>query len=432
MDPLAAAALVVAGAAAGALLVWSTLRARLALARDRAERLEADLADKRALAEENERLKILAAELRKEREADAARLGWVTDAEAKLREAFSALAATALQTNNAQFLQQSREQVETLLKQVKGDWGTQREELKGLVEPLGKTLGTLETHVRELEQKREGAYRGLTEQIQHLGRLQLGLQTATTDLAQALKSSGAVRGRWGEMQLRRIVEMAGMVEHVDFDEQVAGAEGRPDMIVRLPNGGILPVDSKVPLEAYLAALEEKDERLAEQKLAEHARAVRNHMAGLARKTYGDQFDRTPDIVVMVVPYESGLAAAFRSDGELLEDALGKRVLIASPVTLFALLKAVGYGWLQFRMAENAQQIADEGRELYDRLRKFTDHLRRVGKQLDSTVGVFNEAVGSLESRVFPAAARLKEMGAGSAALPDVESIETRPRALREE
>lgn len=418
-----------AGAAVGALLVWSFLRSKVVIERERANRLQNERDALEEVRRHNDALRVENAELRKDREAEAGRTRWLEAAETKLRDAFSSLAASALQNNTRQFLQQSRDQVDQLLKQVRGDWGTHREELKGLVSPLEKTLEKLDAEVREMERKREGAYQGLFQQVSQLGRAHQDLQSATSSLTEALRSSTRIRGRWGELQLRRIAEMAGMADHVDFEEQAAGEQGRPDMIVHLPNEGVLPVDAKVPMEAYLDAVEQKDETIARQKLAEHARVVRGHMRTLSGRAYQSQFPRTPDFVVMLVPYESGLAAAFHADQCLLQDALDNKVLVVSPVTLFALLKSVAYGWLQWTLSDNAKRIAEEGQVLYDRLRVFAEHLGTLGKRLDSGVEAYNAAVGSLVSRVFPSAGRLREMGAGASELSEPEPVETRPRTL---
>ncbi len=418
------------GAVAGALVAALALRGRHAALAERARQLAVERERLEALDRENEQLKIQLAAMRAQHQAEAERNRWLEQAEIKLREAFQALAASALQNNTTQFLQHSREQIEKLLAQVKGDWNLQREELRGLVEPLEKTLHALDVQVRELEQKREGAYQGLVQQLTHLSRAQQDLQTTALQLEQALRGSSRVRGRWGELQLRRIAELAGMQQHVDFAEQASGdAAGRPDMIVHLPNGGVLPVDAKVPMQAYLEALESTHEAQVAAKLAEHAQALRTHIQGLARREYWKQFEQAPEFVVLVVPYESGLAAAFQQDPQLLEYALDHRVLVASPVTLFALLKAVAYGWLQWSVSENARDIVREGQELYRRLGIFVEHFACVGQSLDRTLRAYNEAVGSLESRLRPVVRRLSEMGTGTEPLAPVAPVETQPRPL---
>ncbi|GAB4340464.1 MAG: DNA recombination protein RmuC [Calditrichia bacterium] len=366
--------------------------------------------------------------LKQQREADAEKMRWLEMSEEKLREAFKSLSSDLLTNQTSHFLKQAREKLQEIVELQKRDWGLQKEEFRNLVSPLEKNLNELDRQVRELEQKREGAYQKLNQQLLTLGQAYSEMQKATFSLSQALKSS-SVRGRWGEVQLRRIAEMAGMVNYVDFSEQVSTAEGRPDMIIHLPNKGIIPVDSKAPMNAFLEAYQEQDETLRQQKLAEHARSLRNHMKSLSQKAYWSQFPRSPEFVVMVVPYDSGLTAAFERDGALLEDALANKVLIVSPVSLLALLKAIAYGWLQLQLSENAELIARQGKELYGRMSTFLKHFGDVGKRMQSTVTAYNKAAGSLESRVMPSLNRLKEMGAGADELPSTEQIDLQAREL---
>jgi len=220
-----------------------------------------------------------------------------------------------------------------------------------------------------------------------------------------------------------------MISYVDFSEQVTSEEGRPDMVIHLPSQGLIPVDSKAPMNAYLEAQEIQEEDARRKKLDEHARAMRNHMKALAQKAYWSQFDRSPEFVVMVVPYDSGLTAAFERDGKLLEEALENKVLIVSPVSLLALLKVIAYGWMQLQLAENAQKIAEQGKELYNRFVTFSGHLGDVGKRLNMTVQSYNKSVGSLESRIMPSIQRLKDMGAGSGEVPEVSPIDSQGREL---
>lgn len=356
----------------------------------------------RELQDACQRAQVQAAESAKEREADAEKLRWVEGAQERLREVFQALASRSLQDNTEGFLKHAREQMGRLLTDVRGDWGTHKEELRNLVEPLGKTVTELDRQVQQMEQKREGAYQRLDEQLRQLG-----------PLVQALRAAPTARGRWGELQLRRVVEMADMVSHVDFEEQAVTSNGRPDMIVHLPTQGILPVDSKTPMQAYLEALEAGDGAIRDAKLKDHATAIRARIRELSQKQYWGQFDRAPEVVVMFIPNDACLSAAFEKDAGLLEYALEQRVLPTTPVTLLALLKTVAYGWQQHRVAENAREIAEHGKELHDRLAKFVDHLQRTGAGLQSAVRAYNDAVGSLESRLLPEARRFKELGAAS-------------------
>ena len=414
------------GAAIGALLLWLWNRSRLEILQERVVSQENDLDGLRTVRAEAEQLRIRAAELLKEREADAERLQWQEGAERQFREAFHALAGKALQSNSEQFLNRAREQLTTLLTGVRGDWKVQRTEMQKMVQPVETTLKALDAHVRELEQKREGAYKGLDTQLRQLGQAHQQLQTSTIKLEQALKSP-TIRGSWGQVQLRRIVELAGMESHIAFDEQATGEEGRPDMLVHLPNRAALPVDAKAPMQAFLAAMEATDADSRKVKLAAHAEAVRRRVRELSQKKYWEQFERAPEFVVMFVPNETCLSAAFEHDPTLLEFGFEERVLLTSPVTLLALLKAVSYGWQQQQIAENSRAIAEQGKELYDRLSKFVEHLRKTGVGLDNAVKGYNEAIGSLESRVLPAGRRFKELGAVTTDLPNPEPLDRQVR-----
>ncbi|MCX6092735.1 MAG: DNA recombination protein RmuC [Candidatus Bipolaricaulota bacterium] len=415
----------VGGIAAGALVAHTRAQSKIAgLAAEVRSKTE-NLATLEPLRAENERLRIESARVDSERAAASERVQWVEKAQESLREAFTALASDALSSNAEQYLTRSRDQLAALLNQVRGDWGTHKEELKGLVAPLEKSLISLDGQIRTLEEKREGAYASIGEQIRTLGVAEAQLQTTTTTLAQAMKSSTA-RGRWGELQLRRVAELAGMEDHVDFDEQTVTDEGRPDMVVYLPDGGVLPVDAKASASAYLDAMQlDGDARRA--RLADHAKAMRLRIQDLAKKQYWAQFARAPELVVMFVPIESALAAAFEEDPELLEYGLKQRILFASPITLLALLRTVAFGWNQLHITENARAIADQGRELYDRVVNVLDPIGDVGKHLKKSVDAYNQAVASLEGRLLPAARRLKDMTASEKDVPELEAIDHTPR-----
>jgi DNA recombination protein RmuC len=350
---------------------------------------------------------------RVQREADAEKLTWLQDAQEQMREAFEALASQSLKSNADQFLNRSKS------------------ELSHLVDPLDKELDKLNSHIREMEEKRAGAYEGLQEHLKELGQAQQSLQETTVTLKQALKSSGT-RGQWGELQLRRVVELAGMTDHVDFEEQFDTGEGRPDLVVRLPNKGVVPVDAKVPMGAYLDAMDTEDPEARQSKLNAHAQAVRSRMRELARKDYPSQFERSLEFVVMFVPNESCLSAAFEHDGSLLDDAMASRILIASPVTLLAVLKAVGYGWQQVSIAKNAQQIADEGKTLYQRIAKLAEHIESLGTNLDRAVESYNDMVGSLEYRLLPSARRFEELGVETTDIPVLDQVDGSTRPLTAE
>ncbi len=306
---------------------------------------------------------------------------------------------------------------------------TAKEQLVGVVDPLKTELGKLDRHVRLLESKREGAYAELGTQIKLLHTLQESLKEQTTTLAQALRAP-TVRGRWGEVQLRRLTELAGMQNHVDFDEQASGDSGRPDMIVHLPQGGVLPIDSKVSLGAFLEAMEADDEKTRKQRLIAHAKTVRARVTELSKKAYWEQFkEEAPEVVVMFVPIEASLGAAFQHDAALFEYAIDNRVLVASPVLLFALLKTVAHGWQQHQIAENAAHIAEHGKNLYDRVLKFVDLFSGVGKCIDSSAKKYNEAVGSLEGRLLPATRRFRDMIASAKDVESPAQIERQTRAV---
>ncbi|MCH7548190.1 MAG: DNA recombination protein RmuC [Candidatus Krumholzibacteriota bacterium] len=330
-------------------------------------------------------------ELEVERSLAAEKVAWMEMAEKKMDDAFAALAGKALRDN-----------MEVLKEQAKGD-------LKVVIDPLTEKLASLDGHVRELEKTRRGAYEGLTQQLTDLGQAQARLQQATTTLSQALKSSG-VRGKWGELQLRRVVEMAGMTKNIAFDEQTVTDSGRPDMTIMLPNGGVLPIDSKVPLNAYLSAAEATEDSVRSDFLDEHVRAMRSRIKELGQRKYWDQFPKTPDFVVMFVPNEACLGAAFERDSTLLEYAIEQKVLISSPVNLLALLKTVAYGWQQHRVTENVMKIAEEGKELYARIAKFVEHFSLIGRHLTRSVRAYNDATGSLDHRLMPAAQRFRDLG----------------------
>ena len=328
------------------------------------------------------------------------------DLKTDMREAFDSLARQSLKDNANMFLDRTKSELE----------------------PLNQSLDKLDDRIRELEQKREGAYQGLQKQITGLTEAHSKLQETTLTLSQALRAS-SIRGRWGELQLRRVVELAGLMEHIDFEEQPSGDSGRPDLVVHLPSGGALPVDAKAPMKAYLEAMEERDEEKRAQRMKDHARALRARVRTLSQKQYWQQFDATPQCVVMFVPNEACLSAAFRHDGGLLDYAMRSQILIASPVTLLGLLKAVGYGWQQVSLTENARKIAEEGRELYSRLGKLLEHMDSLGTNLGRSVRSFNDLVGSLEYRLLPSARRFEELGVDAGELPAVTSIDSSPRRL---
>ncbi len=357
------------------------------------------------------------------------------EAEAKFKDAFKALSAEALQKNNEQFLALATTSLEKFQEAAVQDLDARQKSIDALVKPMHDSLTKVDGRLVEMEKERVAAQSQLAEQLRglvedHLPRL----QKETAGLANALRQP-AVRGRWGELQLRRVVEMAGMLDHCDFREQESadGADGRlrPDLIVRLPGGRNVIVDAKTPIAAYLDAMEQEDDGARRVKLEQHARQMRNHITNLSRRGYWDQFNPTPEFVVMFVPGESFFSAALQYDPALIEHGVDQRVIPATPTTLIALLRAVAYGWRQEAVTQNAQQIADLGRELYRRVARLAEHWNIVSRRLDQTVRAYNAAAGSLESRVLVAARNLKELGAGaeSTEIPALTAIGVMPREL---
>ncbi len=348
------------------------------------------------------------------------------NAEAKLTDTFKALAADVLKDNSQSFVAMAKGELKTVQAEAKGDLETRQKAIDGLVNPLKESLVRYEKQIAEMEKSRQNAYGSLENQLK-------SLQRVTGSLDVALRTP-QVRGRWGEMTLRRVAELAGMSQHCDFTEQetLTGGTGqqRPDMIVNLPGGRRIAVDSKVPLQAFLDAASAASETDRRAHFARHGQQVRAHMNQLGAKKYWEQFDKAPDFVILFLPGESFFGAALEQDRSLIEDGMEKRVILATPTTLIVLLRAVAYGWREVQLAQNAQQISDLGKELYDRIRKFTEHFEGVGSALRKAVDTYNDATGSLERRVLISARKFKELGAATGEdIPEVESIEEKPRAL---
>lgn len=440
---------VIAALVAG-LGVWLVLRARAATLRERLvardskiAELEARLGEEIAeasrlrseLAQAHRNLTELETRLIEERKAAGEKLGLLNETQAKLSDAFKALSAEALKSNNESFLNLARATLEKFQEGARSDLEKRQTAIDQLVKPVKETLQKFDVKIGEIEKARLEAYGGLTQQVRGLADSQQTLQRETSNLVKAL-GSPRVRGRWGEVQLRRVVEIAGMLEFCDFDQQVhiAGEDGvlRPDLVVRLPGGKSVVVDAKTPMAAYLEAIEAPDEASRKAKLIEHARSIREHMNSLGKKAYWEQFQPAPEFVVLFLPGENFYSAALEQEPGLLEQQMEKnRVILATPTTLIALLHAFAYGWRQEALAGNAQAISELGRELYDRISTMNGHLAKLGGGLKRAVESYNDAIASFDRRVLVSARKFRELKASNAAqeIESVDPIEVIPRAI---
>ena len=378
----------------------------------------------------------LRTEIDKERAVHAERLKAYHDAESKLRDTFQALSADALKTNNEAFLQLAESRMREARTEAAGDIDARRKAIEDLLAPMARTLEQVDREIKDAERRRVESSAQLLQRIASLDTAGQGLREETRRLTDALKRPG-VRGRWGELQLKRVVELAGMLEYCDFMEQhtIQGADDeriRPDVVVRLPGGKRIVVDAKAPLDAYLRALEAPDEIARQNLMSEHARQVRNHISQLSAKSYFDKVASTPEFVVMFLPGEMFFSAALEQDPGLIECGVEKRVIPASPTTLIALLRAAAYGWQQEAMEENARKISDLGKNLYEAVRTLGDRVQTLGTRLKSTLEAYNDSVGSLEGNVLVKARKFKELQAanGGEEIKALEPIDRVPRMLQ--
>ena len=365
------------------------------------------------------------------------KLALLEQARDQLKESFQALSSEALSKNNESFLNLAKTTLEKYQEGAKGDLDKRQEAINKTVEPVGIALKTFNERVEKIEERRTQTDASLKQQLQQLAESQVQLSKTTGSLVQALRAP-QVRGQWGEMQLRRTVEMAGMINYCDFEEQASvetsdGQRQRPDMIIRLPNERVVVVDSKVPLAAYLDALQSEDPDHQKERMVAHARHIRDHIKALSAKSYWTQFDNTPEFVVLFIPNETIFSAALEQDPQLIEQGVLNKVILATPTTLIALLKAIAYGWQQEAIAREAKEIAALGKELYERVSVVTGHFTKLGKSLDQSVGCYNKAVSSLESRLLVTAKKFDALDSASPdPLPEPSLIDQQPSLPKQE
>ncbi len=416
------------GLGIGAALGWFFARAQSAALTERARLMEADLVAARArLSEiENHKSKI-ENELAAERASAAEKISALTEAHDRLKAEFKALSADALRSNNQSFLELARETFGKLHQQSTDELGKRQQAIDAMVKPLRESLEKVDSKIGELEKVRATAYGQLSEQLKSLTTTQGQLQAEAAKLSTALRST-TTAGTWGELQLRRVVEMSGMASYCDFVEQQSSGALRADLVVRLPGGQQIVVDAKAPNDAYREAANASDDSVRSAKLAEHAAKVRGHIDALGGKDYWAQFQPSPEFVVLFLPGDQFLSGALQADATLIDRAIAKKVLLATPATLIALLKAAHYGWRQEDVSRNAQVIADLGRALYDRIANFADNLDKVGRGLETATKAYNAAVGSFEQTLLPGARKFSELGAkGAKELTEPASSETQAR-----
>jgi DNA recombination protein RmuC len=403
------------GLVLGALIMWLVARRRENALQQHLDDAQAGLKHQEALQEERQ----AAFEL----------------ANARLTEAFSEISNRSLQANSDTFLKLARQNLETHQEKAKRELSEREKAVEGLVKPIRDALEASHRQISELEKSRSEAYGGIKNQLEEMQLAQKSLTQETQNLVKALRRP-EVRGRWGEITLRRLVELAGMVEHCDFIEQAHtvtdGQIIRPDMIVKMPDDRHLVVDVKTPLDAYLEAVEAQDDAQRKLGLERHAKNVRAHIRLLSTKAYWEQFDESPEFVILFIPGDQFLSAALAEEPDLIEYSLSRQIILATPTSFVALLKAVAYGWRQLALADNAREIRVLAEDLYGRLGTFVTHMNRVGRQLASSVENYNKAVGSLERSVLPGARKFTELGVHAKKdIEKLESLEPVPRTMIE-
>ena len=356
------------------------------------------------------------------------------EAQSQFENTFKSLASDALKSNTSEFLKLAESNFKTLHTKASGNLEQREKAVESMVKPIREALEKTDQQIRKMEKERQTAFGSLTQHLQFMAQAQEQLQGETRNLVKALRRP-EVRGQWGEMTLKRLAELAGMVEHCDFDQQhsVDTEQGkqRPDMVVRMPGSRGIIVDAKAPMDGYLAAVEARDDSARLLELQRHARNVRDRVRELSSKGYWQQFPQSPDFVVLFIPGDQFLSSALEVDPKLLEDAMTDKVVLATPSSLVALLRAVAYGWRQEALAENAEHIRSVGQDLYERLSTFAEHLDKLGSHLSRSVDSYNKAVGSFDSRVLPGARKFTEMGIqGKKDLPEPEPVERLPRPVQ--